>query len=247
MHGRIDVRDILSRKLKEHTRLAREGVEALHTLPHSVRSLAAGEDLIHQGERPRASALVISGMVARYHTRPGGGRQYISLHIAGDMPDLQGLFLSEMDHSVCAMSDTAQVALYPHRALSDVFERHPSLGTAFWRETLIDASIFREAITNNSSRDVRARMAHFMCEQYYRAKAAGLAAGDTCDLPISQSQLGETLGVSVVTVNRMLQALRRTGTMEFRERVLTVRDWDGLRQIGEFDPRYLHLTRQNRI
>jgi DNA-binding transcriptional regulator LsrR (DeoR family) len=90
-------------------------------------------------------------------------------------------------------------------------------------------------------------MAHFMCEQYYRAKAAGLAAGDTCDLPISQSQLGETLGVSVVTVNRMLQALRRTGTMEFRERVLTVRDWDGLRQIGEFDPRYLHLTRQNRI
>lgn len=247
MQSSVIVRDILTRKLREHTKVTREDAEALHALPHTVRTLVAGEDVVRQGDRPHASTLVIAGMVARYHTRPGGGRQYISFHIAGDMPDLQCLFLNHMDHSVCALSATAQVAFYPHRELSRVFDAHPSLGVAFWRETLIDASIFRQAITNNSSRDVKTRIAHFMCEQYYRAQAAALDGPDRCYLPISQAQLGETLGISVVTANRNLQALRKTGAMEFRDHVLTVHNWPLLQRIGEFDPRYLHLTRQTRI
>jgi CRP-like cAMP-binding protein len=247
MPSTIDAREILTRKLREHTRVSREDAAALQALPHTVRTLAAGEDVIRQGDKPRASALVIAGMVARYHTRPDGGRQYISFHLAGDMPDLQCLFLTNMDHSVCAMSETAQVALFPHKNLSTVFDTQPQLSAAFWRETLIDAAIFREAITNNSSRDVQTRIAHFLCEQFYRAQAAGLGGPDRCDLPISQSQLGETLGISVVTANRALQALRRTGTVDFRDRVVIVRDWPRLQELGEFDPRYLHLTRQSRI
>ena len=52
---------------------------------------------------------------------------------------------------------------------------------------------------------------------------------------------------TVVTANRALQALRRTGAMEFRDGTLVVKNWDKLTSLGEFDPRYLHLTRQNRI
>ena len=239
--------DILIRKLKEHTRLSPEDVSAIGALSHSFRSLAPNEDIVHQGDKPKIAALVIAGMIARYHTRPAGSRQYISFHISGDMPDSQSLFLDQMDHSVCAIGNGASIAAFPHHEVLRLFETRPSAGYAFWRETLIDAAIFREAITNNSSRPVRTRIAHFMCEQFYRARAAGLGTATTCRLPISQTQLGETLGISVVTANRALQALRRTGTMEFRDGTLTVRNWDKLTALGEFDPRYLHLTRQNRI
>jgi CRP-like cAMP-binding protein len=238
--------DILIRKLKEHTRLSREDVAILSGLSAVERSFAANEDIVRQGDRPNMSVIVISGMVARYHTRPGGMRQYLSFHIAGDMPDAQALFIDRMDHAVCAVGG-ASVALVPHREIMRMFEGRPSAGYALWRETLIDAAIFREAITNNSSRPVRARLAHFFCEQYYRARAAAVADGNTCRLPISQIQIGETVGISVVTANRALQALRRTGAMEFSGGTLRVRDWDKLCTIGEFDPSYLHLSRQNRI
>ena len=239
--------DILIRKLKEHSRLASEDVAAIGSLSHSNRDLGSGEDFVHQGDKPKFAALVVKGMVGRYHTRPAGNRQYISFHISGDMPDSQSLFLDQMDHSVCAIGTRAAVALFPHQEILRMFEAHPPVGYAFWRETLIDAAIFREAITNNSSRPVRARIAHFMCEQFYRARSAGLGAENSCWLPLSQMQLGETLGISIVTANRALQALRRTGAMEFRESTLTVKNWDKLTSLGEFDPRYLHLTRQNRI
>lgn len=238
---------ILTRKLKEHTRLSPEDVAAISALSHTTRPLSASEDLVRQGDKPKIAALVVEGMVARYQTRPAGNRQYISFHISGDMPDLQSLFLEQMDHSVCATGGGAVVSLFPYGDILRLFETRPSAGYAFWRETLIDAALFREAITNNSSRPVRTRISHFMCEQFYRARAAGLGTENSCRLPISQMQLGETLGISVVTANRALQALRRTGAMEFRDGTLTVRNWEKLMALGEFDSRYLHLTRQNRI
>jgi CRP-like cAMP-binding protein len=208
--------------------------------------LQPDEDLIREGDEPEASALVLEGMVARYHTLPSGTRQYLSFHLAGDLPDVQTLFLDKMDHAICAVG-RAHVAMFAHEDILALFKQRPSIGIAIWRKTLIDAAIFREAITNNSSRPPRTRMAHLFCELYYRARSSGLEKSATLHLPLHQGQLGDALGMSLVTVNRTLQALRRTGAMEFRNGELTVRDWKRLTDIGEFDPAYLHMRGSPRL
>lgn len=238
--------EVLTRKLKEHSRLGAEDVAEISRFSHQTRQLAANEDFIRQGDRPDVAALVTSGMVARYHLLQDGRRQYLSFHIRGDLPDAQSLFLDRMDHAVCAIS-TAELVLIPHAQIRKAFERRPTVGFAIWRETLIDAAIFREAITNNSGRSMRARMAHLFCEIFYRARTSGLIDGNTCDLPLSQTQIGETLGMAIATVNRTLQALRRARLIEFRGGRLTVKDWPRLAASGDFDPHYLHLKRAVRI
>jgi CRP-like cAMP-binding protein len=238
--------DIVARKLKEHSQLDAGDLAALRTLTSLSQSLAPNEDFIRQGDKPEASAVVMRGMVARYHMLRGGKRQYLSFHIAGDMPDAQTLFIERMDHAVCAIGG-ADVALIPHSEIVELFERRPAVGFAIWRETLIDAAIFREAITNNSSRPMQTRMAHLFCELYYRARAAGLAKPGSCYVPLNQAQIGDSLGMSIVTVNRTVQALRKTGAMEFRNAELTVRDWKQLVELGDFDPSYLHLKRLARL
>ena len=160
----------------------------------------------------------------------------------GDMPDAQGLFIEQMDHAVCAIGH-AVVAFIPHDDLVKSFKARPQLGFAVWRETLIDAAIFREAITNNSSRAVHMRMAHLFCELYYRARASGVVEHNRLTFPLTLIQLGEALGMAIATVNRTLQQLRATGSVDFRDGVLTIKNWDKLVKIGEFDPRYLHLKK----
>lgn len=240
------VHDILARKLKEHSELDAGDIEALKGLSAHSRTLGPNEDFIRQGDKPVVSALVTSGMVARYHLLKGGRRQYLSFHMTGDLPDAQTLFIERMDHAVCALGE-AIVTLFPHEEILALFERRPPVGFAIWRETLIDAAIFREAITNNGSRPVLTRMAHLFCELYYRARSAGLAKPGSCHLPLHQGQIGEALGMAIVTVNRTIQALRRTGAMDFRFGELTVRDWKQLAELGEFDPNYLHLKRPSRL
>jgi len=236
---------ILVAKLKEHSRLSGEDVAVIRGFSHSIRELVPDEDFIRQGDDPDVSAVVMSGWVARYHLLPNGPRQYLSFHMAGDWPDAQALFLDRMDHAVCAIS-AAQVACIPHKEIIKAFELRPPIGFAIWRETLIDAAIFREAITNNSARSKPARMAHLFCELFYRARAGGLVRENELTLPISLPQFGETLGMAIATINRTLSELRASRTMDFRTGLLTVRDWPKLCVIGQFDPGYLHLKRPPR-
>jgi CRP-like cAMP-binding protein len=162
--------------------------------------------------------------------------------MAGDLPDAQTLLINEADHGLCSLG-LATIAFIPHRALISAFHRRPALAFAVWRETLIDAAILREAITNNSARTKVARMAHLFCELFYRARQAGLSHGTKWDLPINRTQLGEALGMAVATVDRTLQELRTSNAMDFRCGKLTVKDWARLVEIGEFDPQYLHADR----
>jgi CRP-like cAMP-binding protein len=235
--------EVLIRNLSDHTALGDEDVAEIRALTFTQREFGPNEDFIRQGDKPEHAALVVSGLVARYHLLGSGRRQYLSFHFAGDLPDSQGLFIDQMDHGLCALGPAA-VAFIPHRELLPAFRRRPSFGLAVWRETLLDAAIFREAITNNSARPMRARMAHLFCELFYRARAAELVRGNRCPVPISLTQLGETLGMAIATVNRTLADLRRSGAMDLREGELIVLKWRELQRIGDFNPAYLHLKRQ---
>jgi CRP-like cAMP-binding protein len=147
-----------------------------------------------------------------------------------------------MDHSVCAL-DHAVISLISHAAVLSLFDQKPNVAFAIWRETLVDAAIFRQAITNNSARPLLPRLAHFFCEQYYRAGVIGLTEGKSCSLPLSQTQIGEMLGASLPSISRTLQALRATGCADFRAGRLHVHKWARLAELAEFDPHYLHLRK----
>lgn len=233
--------DILVQNLKQHSTLQGGDESALRALPIRLRTLQPDEDLVSEGEKPQVCALVLDGVVARYHALADGKRQYLSFHLSGDLPDAHTLFLQKMDHAVCAVG-RARLALIAHDDVEALFGKWPCIAYAFWRDTLINAAIFREAITNNSSRPPRARMAHLFCELYYRARSSGLERSGVLKLPLHQGQIGDALGMSLVTVNRTLQALRRTGAMEFRNGELTVRNWARLSEQGEFDSSYLHVV-----
>jgi CRP-like cAMP-binding protein len=238
--------DVLIKKLKHHSKLDSADLEAIRTLGCEFRMLRADEDFICQGEKPFKSAVVVEGVVARYHTLAGGGRQYLSLHIVGDWPDAQGLFLERMDHSVCAVGG-AVLCTIPHRELIEAFRARPNVGFAVWRETLIDAAIFREAITNNSSRPGTARLAHFFAEIFYRSEANNLVKDNSCALPLNQTQIGEMLGMSIATVSRHLQRLRQSKVADLRGGQLVVSNPNKLHAIGDFDPLYLHAAVQPNV
>lgn len=145
-----------------------------------------------------------------------------------------------MDHSLCTM-DQAEIAVLPHDHLVALCSKRPGLAFAFWRLTLVDAAIFRQAITNNGTRSHVVRLAHLFCEQYFRAREAGLAENDTCGLPLNQSELGQALGMSHISVNRAMQKLRKDRLADLRSGRLVVLNWNALRRFAGFDPTYLHI------
>ncbi len=84
-------------------------------------------------------------------------------------------------------------------------------------------------------------MAHLLCEMVTRMSAVGLGQDNRYPWPLTQTEIGDALGLSTVHVNRVLQdELRALGLITLTKGHLTVLDWDGLKALGEFDPTYLH-------
>ncbi len=236
----LDVPDLLVSKVTEQFPLSAADQSSLRALPYRIKTVASGQDVVRQGDRPDVAVCVLKGMLARYHILPNGDRRYLSFHITGDLPDVQSLFLKIMDHSVCGLNQ-AVLALLPHAPLIKLIQRRPQICVALWRLTLADAAIFRQAISNNSRTHV-ARLAHLFCEQYFRAKKNGLTDGNSCRFPVNQVQIGQALGMSHISVNRALKRLRKSRSVEFRAGVLTITDWSRLVESAGFDPLYLHVA-----
>ena len=233
----------LVRKLESQIVLSDAEKDALQSLSGTVKTLEADQDIVREGERPSTCCLVLDGFVHRYKMTETGKRQILSFHISGDIPDLQSLHLEVMDHSLGTLARST-LAFLPHDTVRDLIRRCPRIGDAFWRETLIDAAVFREWMLGLGRREAYGRMAHLLCELYVRLKAVGLANGHGYEMPLTQAELGDALGLSTVHVNRTLQDLRGEGLITLQGGSVAVLDWEGLRKAGEFDPTYLHLRKE---
>ncbi|MGF9757070.1 Crp/Fnr family transcriptional regulator [Microvirga sp. 0TCS3.31] len=228
------------RKIESIFTLNDDERQALQSLPMQVMAIKADQDIVREGDRPSRSCLILSGFACTYKVTAQGKRQIVSFNLPGDVPDLQSLHLKVLDNSVGTISPCS-VGFIPHEALRDVCTRYPRIAAAFWRETLIDAAIFREWVMNVGRRETYNRMAHVLCELLVRLRAVGLAEGYSCDLPITQAEFADAIGVTNVHVNRVLQQLRADGLIELSGDRLNILDWEKLKQVGEFDPTYLHL------
>ncbi len=233
----------LIRKLDSVFTLTDDERQALKNLPMQRAVIKEGQDIVREGDSPSRSCLLLSGFACTYKVTGQGKRQIMAFNIAGDIPDLQSLHLEVLDNSLLTLTP-CRVGFITHEALRDICERYPRITAAFWRETLIDAAVFREWVMNVGRREAYNRMAHVFCELMVRMRAVGLAEGHSCNMPITQAEFADAIGVSTVHVNRVLQEMRADGLIELSGDRLTIPNWEKLKQVGDFDPTYLHLKQE---
>jgi len=227
-------------KLSLRDRLTPEEVAALDQVLGAPYEVPAGADIVRQHTRPQQSTLLISGFSARYTTLEDGARQITEINVAGDFIDLHSLLMKQMDHGVLALTDCV-VAQAAHTRLIQLTERHPHLGRLLWLDTIIDAAIHRQWLVAMGRRSGLGHLAHLVCELYLRLQAAGQAGDLTFDLPLTQTVLGDALGLSTVHVSRLITELRGEGVVSWSGGRIRILDWYRLAEIAEFDPTYLRL------
>jgi CRP-like cAMP-binding protein len=181
----------------------------------------------------------------RYKVLPDGQRQIMAYLVLGDMCDMHGSILGEMDHSIGALTP-CRVAYIPQRAIEELTRRHPRINRALWWATLVDEGTLREWLVTMGRREADQQMAHLFCELLLRLQTVGLATENGFELPVTQDELADTLGLSAVHVNRVLQQLRKDGLISLVGKRLTIHDVERLKALAEFDPTYLHLNERLR-
>jgi CRP-like cAMP-binding protein len=232
--------------LEAYARLSRHERGLLEALAaKNVRELRARRDLIREGDKPHAVNLVLEGWGCRYKQLPDGRRQVVSFFIPGDLCDANVFILQEMDHSIGAITALKYAAIAP-ADFEALMAESPRITQALWWHELVIASIQREWTTNVGQRSAYERIAHLLCELFLRLRAVGQTDGDSCEFPLTQTDLADATGLTSVHVNRTVQELRKAKLIVLDKRSLAIPDLEALMQVCYFNPNYLHLNREGR-
>ena len=232
-------------KLRARDDISAQEESAIRWAIAEHRESPANREVISVGELLNASTLLLSGLMCRYKDMRSGARQITELHVAGDFADLHSFTLKRLDHSIGTLT-ACTVGMAPHDRVREVTENFPHLGRVFWFSTNLDAAIHREWELSLGRRTASQRMAHLLCELHVRLGLVGLAVDGSYELPLTQNEMAEALGLTSVHVNRTLQQLRENGLVEFRGGRVSIFDFGGLRELSEFDPMYLYLEKRPR-
>lgn len=230
----------LVRRFERRVDLDQASRAAILALPYTMKRVEPGRYVVREGDRADSCALLVSGFAYRHKIVGDGSRQIVGLQVPGDLLDIHNSLLAAADHNIQTLTE-AELAIVPQAAILALAAEHPAAGRALWLETLVEASIAREWIANVGRRDSHSRMAHVLCEFALRQEAAGLGERGNYDLPLTQEQLADVLGLTSVHVNRTLKSLESERLIERFKRSVTIVDWERLRAAGDFNPLYLHL------
>lgn len=230
---------ILIRKLLNHSRLSADDQSAIAALPHSVRRVEAGDTILREGDRADICPVLLSGFVYRQKVASDGGRQIVALKLPGDALDFQSIYLHVADHDVRALTP-AHLALVPLTAIEQLTVARPAIARAVLVDILIEASIAREWLLNIGRRDALARLAHLLCELHDRANDIATERTGNFNVPLTQEQLADLLGLTPVHINRMVRKLEQMGAIGRPSRSLTILNFPKLAEISNFSSAYLH-------
>jgi len=228
-------------RLEYHEKFNSSDRAALLALSFATKRVERRHFVVRERELATHSCVLLSGFAVRSKLVATGHRQISAIHITGEIVDLQNSLLTVADHSV-EMLTAGRVAMIPREEITRIAFERPAVGKAMWKSTLVDASIFREWLSNIGRRDARTRIAHLLCEFSLRLEVAGLGEAGAYELPMTQEQIADSTGMTTVHVNRTIKALERDGLIERAQpRSISIGDWRKLAETGDFDSNYLHL------
>lgn len=229
------------RRLLHRSRLSAEERAAIRALPARAIRLGPNHEIIAPGVTSDYACLLQEGLLARFDEMLDGGRSLTALHIPGDMADLHSVVLPKAGWGIATLAPSV-IFQVPHADIEVLARTYPGIAMAFWRDGSADASIVAKWVANIGRKSARARLAHLLCEMGWRMAAADLGTRERYDLPLTQGQIGDAMGVTSVHVSRVVRELREEGIASFRLNRVDIQDLDRLIAIAEFDPAFLVMN-----
>lgn len=232
---------VLIQKLKALHEISDEEEAAILSALEGPYEVERGEDIAADGSTPKHSTVMLAGVACRYKLLADGRRQILSFEYPGDVTDIYSYILKRIDHGIGAVTKCS-VGHLSHKAIAAMTAKYPNLAYALWRDSLVDASVAQSWLVNAGRRSALERLAHLICEQFVRLSVVGLAKhGEPSSFYITQTDLADASGLSLVHVNKTLQLLKEKGLIGRNPNLLEILDWEGLKAVAGFDPTYLHL------
>ena len=230
---------VFAAKLQSLAELSERELAAISlVLPSGPHRRYAARSEMRISTYPSGRGIVLDGLAYRYKELADGGRQILSLILPGDFVEPIRSMPSS-DFLVCArIATTVRLIEVDDRAFHDLTTL-PGIAQALARSAKQEENMLYHRLLTLGRRHGVQRLAAFFCEMAARLAANGQSDGERFALPLTQEEIGDTLGMSTVHVNRTFQQLRRRKLVDVHRNQFELKNRMKLAASANWDPAYL--------
>lgn len=197
--------------------------------------LDRGDILIEEGASNTRLYTVLEGVLIRSRSLDDGRRQIVNFMFPGDLIGLQGAFDEPSSHAIEALVD-ARLCQFRRGDFERLIAQHPSLGYDITWLAAKEETALEGHIVSLGQRNARERVTYLAVWLLERALSTCLASdSNVLALPITQAQIADMLGLSLVHTNRTIRQLEREGLVEWKSRQVCVPDMKRAADFAQFD------------
>ncbi len=233
--------NVFHSKLAAYIELTQQDISVLESFSERTSEYVAGQDILIEGVPSETVYLIQKGWAIRYKILSDGRRQVLTFLLPGDVFGFKESLFDFSDDSVKALTN---IIVHPVAApiIAALPDKNPRLALALTWARLREQSILGEQIVRLGRRSAYARMAHLIMELLHRLQLVALASESSYPLPLTHEILADTLGLSIVHVNRTLRRLRDDGlvTIDRKKRILSIKNVKGLERAGAYNKKFLN-------
>jgi CRP-like cAMP-binding protein len=223
----------LVRRLAHFVALSSEEIQLLDELQADRIVVRRHREIITEGRATDQVYAQIDGFSICSQVLRNGGRQVLNVKLPGDLIGFPVAFFERAQYTVTALTDTV-LAPIPHARLLQLNRTRPQLAAKLFWSFATDAALYVDHLTSIGRRSAVERVANFLMEMLARLNVVGLADENSFQLPLTQEQISDALGLSAPHLNRTLRELRADDLLELRDRRVVIKDVDALRALAGF-------------
>lgn len=194
-----------------------------------------GEVVVEQDITRGGLFTLLDGVLMRYRSLEDGRRQVVNFMFPGDLVGLQGAFGEPATHSVEAILPS-RLCVFEHQRYHDLIVAQPTLGYDITWLAAKEETALEEHLVALGRRSARERVAYLAVWLLQRARGTCLADDhNRLEVAITQTQIADMLGLSLVHTNRTIKALERSGEVVWRQNSIAVPDLAAAAELANYD------------
>lgn len=156
----------------------------------------------------------------------------IDVYVPGDVIGLEALFRTQHPKKVLTLTSATVEIIQAQNGLLDLMNDRSTLTYMFWLLGQRQQRLERR-LAANTRFEPQARVATMVLDFYARLRRQRSEVSLAYNLPLTQGQIGDYLGLSAVHVNRVLGSLRDNGIVTIQRNCATILDLERLVRLAE--------------
>lgn len=227
-------------KLSHYVDLDDRQERMLARLEESTVEHGSREEIYSGGDDNKYLYVVKSGWLYGYTDLPDGGRHVVRIYHAGDIIGLPGLAYNR-HHVNLKSANRGALCPFEKRDLDEIIEEAPRITALLFTLSSREQVILIDMLRASSRMAAKARLAYLFLDILCRLRITNPGITDRMQMPLTQTDIGDAVGLTNVTVSRAMSELQRDGFIERQPGALVITDEDRLRELCDFTDRHREM------